>query len=113
MKHAITDNIVPEKVIKTRLKASNIELSDQEFEIVICQLRKERLVSVHVLESEEKVLVFEIYINHFMRQQYIYNRLHLILCMYVIKHSLSEKENSVEKKFKWYLKVTTFVYIGV
>ena len=55
VKHPITDNIVPENVLKARLKASNFELSDQEFEIVICQLRKEKLVSLHLLESGEKV----------------------------------------------------------
>ncbi|CAB3981770.1 charged multivesicular body 7-like [Paramuricea clavata] len=58
VKHSITDNIVPEKVLKARLKASNVELSQQEFEIVICQLRKERLVSVHLLENGEKVFKF-------------------------------------------------------
>ena len=46
---------MPENVLKTRLKASNFELSDQEFEIVICKLRKEKLVSLHLLESGEKV----------------------------------------------------------
>ena len=55
VKHSITDNIVPEKVLKARLKASNIELSEQEFEIVICQLRKDRLLSVHLSENGEKV----------------------------------------------------------
>jgi hypothetical protein len=52
---------VPEKVLKARLKASNVELSQQEFEIVICQLRKERLVSVHLLESGEKVWSYMLY----------------------------------------------------
>ena len=55
MKHSITDSIVPEKVLKARLCASNIELSEKEFEIVTCQLRKEKLVSVHLLQNEEKV----------------------------------------------------------
>ena len=52
---------MPENVLKTRLKANNFELSDQEFEIVICQLRKEKLVSLHLLESGEKV---ELRIHH-------------------------------------------------
>ena len=56
VKHSITDNIVPEKVLKTRIKASNVELTEQEFEIVVCQLRKERLLSVQLLESGEKVM---------------------------------------------------------
>ena len=48
---------MPEKVLKTRLHANSIELSEQEFEIVICQLRKDRLVSVHMLENNEKVYI--------------------------------------------------------
>ena len=53
--HSPTDNIVPEKVLKARLLANNLKLSDQELDIIICQLRKERKVSVHVSESGEKV----------------------------------------------------------
>ncbi|XP_046850097.1 charged multivesicular body protein 7-like isoform X2 [Xenia sp. Carnegie-2017] len=58
VKHSTTDNIIPENVLKSRLKAGNLELSEHEFEVVICQLRKEKKLSVHVLENGEKIFKF-------------------------------------------------------
>lgn len=55
VKYPSTDNIVPENVLKARLKASNVNLSGQQFEIVVCYLRRERSVTIHSLESGEKV----------------------------------------------------------
>lgn len=56
VKHSLTDNIVPAKVLKARLKANNINISEQEMDIIICHLRKEGKVSVHILDNEEQVM---------------------------------------------------------